>query len=123
MAITVERRPYVVVTDQESGWSLTGGMRTGDGYQTKEMSHPNGARCTVQIVTEDSPPDELVLAITGVLYLNPGEQTPRAVIRKIPDVGDFITRDALYEVARVLLRAWYEATFKTLRPLTIKIPN
>ena len=121
MAITVERDPYVVVTDVESGWSLRGGQRTGDGYQTKEMVHPNGARCTVQI-TQFVTSDEIKLDIIGMLYLNPGEDRGTS-LRKVPTPGDFVTASALYQIAQTLARAWYEASFQTLPRLIITIPR
>jgi hypothetical protein len=122
MAIIVDRIPHVVVTDQESGWSLTGGTEDGDGYQTREMSHPSGARCTIQLTVKVMSREEIVLAIIGMIYLNPGEERG-TFLRKLPQAGDFIGADALYALAPRLIRAWYEATFTTMPPLRIEIPK
>ena len=121
MTITIERLPYVVVTDQESGWSLKGGKLTGDGFQTKEMSHPNGARCTIQI-TESVTSDEIALRIIGMIFLNAGETTHGAV-QKLPAAGDFTDAHTLYRVAQTMVRAWYEATYTTMPKLTVSIPS
>jgi hypothetical protein len=119
--IIVERRPHLVVTDRKSGWSMTGGRRDGDGASTKEMTHPNGARCTLRVIDESTSDAELVLRITGMLYLSPDEAKAKAILKE-PEEADFISAPELYQVGGKLLRAWYEATFTTSPPLTVKLP-
>jgi len=122
MAVLVERKPYVVVTDEESGWSLTGGRQYGDGASTKEMIHSNGATCTVSLVTERSEDAELTLRVTGMVYRNPEEDKEKYLFKE-PGPGDFIQAPELYAVAALLTRAWYEASFVKASPLTIKLPS
>jgi hypothetical protein len=103
MAITIERKPYVEVTDEESGWSMTGGRTGADRSSTKEMTHRDGASCTLFLDPVDfRNPIETVFNITGMIYLNPGEKRG-SVFLKEPSGGDFISPSELYAIAATLL--------------------
>jgi len=123
MTISVERKPYIVVTDEGTGCSMKGGRSFSDRSTTNEMWHASGARCTVSLgaIQRDDQPGAVV-RIAGLLYLNPGEETG-TTIRKLPSLGDFVSAEQLYEIVVRLCAAWHEATYTNVTPMRVLLPN
>ncbi len=122
MTIVVERKPHVEVIERESGWSLKGGRSSSDRTSTKEMIHVDGARCTLCLDAVRFLPEEIEVPITGMLYLNPGEEAGTFLL-KTPQKGDFITERELYQVASRLLTAWFGAGDSKSRKIRVILPT
>lgn len=107
MGIIVSHNPYVVVTDEASGWSLAGGKESAE-YSVMPMTHPNACALEVFIVKEHFAREEFVFSLSVGF-------SDRALLRdrgrkSLPEYA-FMQSGEADALAAKLLRAWYLATF------------
>lgn len=116
MTIVVSTDPYVIVTDEVTGWSLTGGQSWPE-HSVMPMTHPRACALEVFIVNDLLTREEFVFSLS-VGFADKALRRDRG--RKSLSEYAFMQSGEADALAAKLLRAWYVATFDTMPKITVR---